>query len=593
MKWNRIYVITLSIILATNVLGQWQPPGATSGSIYYNGGNVGIGTSTPGEKLDVTGNVAVTGTLRLGKQLLGLPWTNTAWIPTTGYVKLVTPIVHDESNMFTVRIVGYTYQQREALDIRCSGYAYSGFTLVNTACTTTGFMLPVEITTETRPGGPSPVVVIRLGTPSTVWYYAHFTAEYNGWNAKSPADFQWVSGETTPAPGTDTNNVVENDRGGTLLIKAPDGNSAVARLAVEGRVGAGTISPLAPLHVNGAGSQSQLYVTNNSLNTGVLSALSYAADNVSLGFDLDFTSNAWRARAPSVATLYKSGGHFKLQGSGNNTVDGTAVLNLYQDVDLTSGVSEFRSPTVPNTSTRIAGGTIQLVGYPTKVTFGNGQFIQDNGGGNMRIFGGANLTVETSAGGDILMAPGSSNLRVTGNVIASNSATIGSAGGDPLITRLAVNGSLSVTGNITGAKVLGAVYQDVAEWVPATSDLTPGTVVVLNREETNVVTPSSHQYDTSVAGVVSAAPGIILGVPGDRKEQIATTGRVKVRVDARVRPVRVGDLLVTSDLPGTAMRSEPMEINGRQFHQPGTIIGKAIEPLEGTVGEILVLLSMQ
>src|SRR5215212_11352118 len=107
MKWNRIYAIPLSMFLVMNVYAQWQPPGATSGSIYYNGGNVGIGSATPAEKLDVTGNVAVSGTLRLGRQLLGLPWTLTAGVWTTGYVKLVTPIVHNESNMFTIKIVGY------------------------------------------------------------------------------------------------------------------------------------------------------------------------------------------------------------------------------------------------------------------------------------------------------------------------------------------------------------------------------------------------------------------------------------------------------------------------------------------------------
>jgi hypothetical protein len=69
-----VYVIALSMLIAMNAFAQWQPPGATSGSIYYNGGNVGIGSATPGEKLDVTGNVAVTGTLRLGKQLLGLQY---------------------------------------------------------------------------------------------------------------------------------------------------------------------------------------------------------------------------------------------------------------------------------------------------------------------------------------------------------------------------------------------------------------------------------------------------------------------------------------------------------------------------------------
>jgi hypothetical protein len=68
---------------------------------------------------------------------------------------------------------------------------------------------------------------------------------------------------------------------------------------------------------------------------------------------------------------------------------------------------------------------------------------------------------------------------------------------------------------------------------------------------------------------------------------------VSGRVDARRAPVRIGDLLVTSDLPGAAMRSEAVEINGRAFHQPGTIIGKALEPLDGGVGEILVLLSLQ
>jgi hypothetical protein len=159
--------------------------------------------------------------------------------------------------------------------------------------------------------------------------------------------------------------------------------------------------------------------------------------------------------------------------------------------------------------------------------------------------------------------------------------------------KLHVVGNILATGSITGATVVGAVYQDVAEWVPATSDMTPGTVVVLNPEKSNEVMPSAHGYDTLVAGVVSAQPGVILGVQGTGKEQIATTGRVKVRVDTRSTPIRVGDLLVTSDVSGTAMRSEPMDINGRKFHQPGTIIGKALEPLDGGIGEILVLLSMQ
>jgi hypothetical protein len=157
---------------------------------------------------------------------------------------------------------------------------------------------------------------------------------------------------------------------------------------------------------------------------------------------------------------------------------------------------------------------------------------------------------------------------------------------------LYVKGESFFDGTVTGTNIK-AHYQDVAEWVPSTTDLAPGSVVILNRERNNEVMASFSAYDTSVAGVVSAQPGISLGIEGEGKEQIATTGRVKVRVDARATPVRIGDLLVTSDLPGTAMRSEPMDINGRKFHQPGTIIGKALEPLDGGVGEILVLLSLQ
>ncbi|HEV7240019.1 MAG TPA: hypothetical protein VGQ36_12340 [Thermoanaerobaculia bacterium] len=57
----------------------------------------------------------------------------------------------------------------------------------------------------------------------------------------------------------------------------------------------------------------------------------------------------------------------------------------------------------------------------------------------------------------------------------------------------------------------------------------------------------------------------------------------------------VGGNTTTSDNVGTgvAMRSVPFEINGRRFHQPGTIIGKALEPLPSGEGEILVLLSLQ
>lgn len=182
----------------------------------------------------------------------------------------------------------------------------------------------------------------------------------------------------------------------------------------------------------------------------------------------------------------------------------------------------------------------------------------------------------------------------TNNLMANDrmgTLQLGQPGTGAGTTRLTVNGNIAATGKVTG--IIHAVYQDIAEWVPATGDVTPGTVVVLNESRINEVMPSSRAYDTAVAGVVSPQPGVILGHDGPGKAQIATTGRVRVRVDATQRPVRIGDILVTSSKPGMAMVSEPMDFNGRKFHQPGTILGKALEPLASGEGDVLVLLSLQ
>jgi hypothetical protein len=86
---------------------------------------------------------------------------------------------------------------------------------------------------------------------------------------------------------------------------------------------------------------------------------------------------------------------------------------------------------------------------------------------------------------------------------------------------------------------------------------------------------------------------VLLGKPGDDKAKVATTGRVTVKVDASHDAIRPGDLLVTSGKPGFAMKSQPVSIGAVEIHRPGTLVGKALEPLEAGEGEILVLLSLQ
>jgi hypothetical protein len=157
---------------------------------------------------------------------------------------------------------------------------------------------------------------------------------------------------------------------------------------------------------------------------------------------------------------------------------------------------------------------------------------------------------------------------------------------------LDVVGDINASGTISGGTIK-AKYQDIAEWVGSSQQLTGGTVVILDPAKSNQVIASVQSYDSRVAGVISPQPGVTLGEEGEGRVLVATTGRVKVKVDASNGPIQIGDLLVTSDKAGVAMKSSPVEFAGVRMHRPGTLIGKALEPLAQGTGEILVLLSLQ
>ena len=369
-----------------------------------------------------------------------------------------------------------------------------------------------------------------------------------------------------------------------------------------GNVGLGTSPSAARLHLYSPG--------NTYLRIGAPLAYqsSIAFNDDTYGQDIvlyrpDGTRNfsVWTASAGQTLNVMQAGN----VGIGTSTPSTSYKLDVAGRVN---GTGLCIAGDCKTAWSQVGGGSASNV---AAVNVSAGQFGASVGGGNFSF--PASVGVGTPnpagrfevAGGSIFLGDmgnaGWGNMVVRGRVFsANNNIHLSPPGGSTVFINSDYREAggatglvnLNVSGNITGGTI-NATYQDVAEWVPSTQRLSAGTVVVLDVAHSNHVLASTTSYDTAVAGVVSERPGISLGESGEGKVLVATTGRVKVRADATRAPIHVGDLLVTSDTEGLAMRSEPVVVGGRKMHAPGTIIGKALEPLESGRAEILVLLSLQ
>jgi hypothetical protein len=461
-------------------------------------------------------------------------------------------------------------------------------------------------------------------------------------------------GNTTPAYKLDVSGQVRSSAGGFVFpdgtvqtTAAPsssssgwtDAGSSVNLTSATANVGIGTAGPVARLQVAGGSA----FVSGDS---GGL------ATSAGAGLALKYTAGAAQIFGYDYAN--SSPKNLILQSPGGNVGIGTSAPGVKLEVVQANGAAFRALSGSASASTniqlgRVAGeGTLALAAgpgqYATDAAAGDVVLRTEDATKRILVTNGAGAAVLSVSGGQVGVGTAAPTRRLEVSVTttgghqgvaltntngrswwlasadaAGNGSAVNGAPGNGFAiidwtagrTRLAIDGAgnvgigkaspqkaldvegaISATGAITGGTI-NALYQDVAEWVPSTQKLEAGTVVVLDTGRANHVLASTSAYDTKVAGVVSERPGISLGEGGEGKALVATTGRVKVKVDATRAPIKVGDLLVTSDVEGVAMKSEPVDVGGRKMHAPGTIIGKALEPLAGGVGEILVLLSLQ
>jgi len=155
------------------------------------------------------------------------------------------------------------------------------------------------------------------------------------------------------------------------------------------------------------------------------------------------------------------------------------------------------------------------------------------------------------------------------------------------------DGNVAVTGTVTAKDVLLSGMDCAEDFAVANAaSLEPGTVVVFDGEDT--ISPCMNGYNKRVAGVISGAgkyqPAVVLGrncVSGGGKAPVALLGRVYCKVDADYSAIAIGDLLTTSSTPGHAMKASD-SVKGI-----GSVIGKALRPMESGQGLLPILVALQ
>ena len=135
----------------------------------------------------------------------------------------------------------------------------------------------------------------------------------------------------------------------------------------------------------------------------------------------------------------------------------------------------------------------------------------------------------------------------------------------------------------------GKFVYDIAEAM-LVAEGEPGDVVVISQDEDITLVRSKKKFDVKAAGVISSDPKIYMGYSPQGKKTgrykpLALAGIVLCNVTAENGAIKKGDILVSSSLPGHAMRADPEQVT------PGMMLGSALGSLEQGEGKIYILVN--
>ena len=212
------------------------------------------------------------------------------------------------------------------------------------------------------------------------------------------------------------------------------------------------------------------------------------------------------------------------------------------------------------------GSGVQGIATTGTGIYGSGNGLNGTGGYFIGRNGAIPLNIFNQAGGDIALFKSSS--------ASTNKARIDGTG----------------KGFFNGGTQTGGA--DVAEAFAVEGNrhnYEPGDVLVISTKTDRTVAKSADAYSTLVAGVYATKPGVLLTERmGDESQNdlvpMGVVGVIPTKVCSEGGAIHRGDLLVTSSIPGHAMKGAKGKIDF------GTVIGKALEDFVGGQSGIIKVL---